>query len=212
MTVWPTRASDTVTVTVTVPTAADAAADATLARLAVSHGGAVSPLTPAFSSDATDYRATAGPAVAQVTVEADASQSGATLAFEDAGGAALADANADTAGHQVALAPGGNVVRVRVTASNGTDSTVYTLRLIRQVAVRLTALSVTGPDGRALALAPRFSPNVVRYRAVAASGDGRVTVQALAGASASVSYSPADADSATAGYQAALTAPGRRRR
>ena len=198
------RASDAVEVTVSAP---GAMRDATLARLAVSHGEAASPvaLLPAFSPGTGTYRATLAQGIAQATVEAERSQPGARVAFE--GGM---DADPDTAGHQVTLAPGGNTVRVRVTAPNRADVMLYTLTLTRRVAGRLASLSVAGSDGGALALAPAFSPHAVRYRVVAPPAAERVTVRASAAGGAAIAWSPADADAAP-GHQVAPGSAGRLR-
>ena len=203
------RASDTVTVTVTV-TAAAAMGDAMLARLTVSHGAPAAPvaLTPPFSSDVTGYRGAPDNAVARVTVDYATRQAGATVVVEDGSGATLADADADAPGHQVDLAPGENSVRIAVTAPNGTDRADYTLRLTRRLAAQLESLSITDPEGRPLALAPPFAPDILRYRAPAPHAATRVTVRAAGAAGALATVSPPDADAGAAGHQAALGAPG----
>ena len=201
------RASDTVTVTVTAPAAMG---DARLARLTVSHGAPAAPvaLTPPFSSDVTGYRGAPDNAVARVTVDYATRQAGATVVVEDGSGAALADADADAPGHQVDLAPGENSVRIAVTAPNGTDRADYTLRLTRRLAARLEALSITDPEGRPLALAPPFAPDILRYRAPAPHAATRVTVRAAGADGALATVSPPDADAGAAGHQAALGEPG----
>ena len=201
------RARDKVTVTVTAPAAMG---DAMLARLAVSHGAPAAPvaLTPLFSSDVTGYRGAPDNAVARVTVDYATRQAGATVVVEDGSGATLADADADAPGHQVDLAPGENSVRIAVTAPNGTDRADYTLRLTRRLAARLEALSITDPEGRPLALAPPFAPDILRYRAPAPHAATRVTVRAAGAAGALATVSPPDADAGAAGHQAALGEPG----
>ena len=99
-------------------------------------------------------------------------------------------------------------MRIAVTAPNGTDRADYTLRLTRRLAARLAALSLAGPDGRALALAPPFAPNILRYRALAPHAATRVTVRAAGGAGALATVSPPDADAGAPGHQAALGTPG----
>ena len=103
----------------------------TLTALSVSHGdpAVAVTLSPAFDSATLAYRATVR--VAQVTVAPTASDAGATVAYRDGNGDAMADADATADGHQVDLDAGSNTVRVAV--SKDSLTTTYTVKLLRLV-------------------------------------------------------------------------------
>ena len=65
----------------------------------------------------------------QVTIEAIAADSNATVEFRDADDMPLADADDVKPGHQVDLSPGSTTVKVRVTADGGVPWRVYTVNL-----------------------------------------------------------------------------------
>ena len=69
--------------------------------------------------------------VAQVTVAPTASDAGATVAYRDGNGDAMADADATADGHQVDLDAGSNTVKVAVSKDGLT--TTYTVKLLRLV-------------------------------------------------------------------------------
>ena len=114
-----------------------ASPDATLSALTLSDGT----LTPAFAAGMTDYTATVGPRVAQITVTATPA-AGATIAYTDADDVALPDADATTAGLQVALDEGANTITVTVTAEDGTTTQTYTVIVTREAAPAPTISSV----------------------------------------------------------------------
>ena len=90
-------------------------------------------LEPAFHRVTTSYAASAPNAVSTITVTALASDAGqATVEFLDASDETLADADLNTAGHQVALAPGENTIKIKVTAEDGATTRTYTLVVTRQ--------------------------------------------------------------------------------
>ena len=90
-------------------------------------------LEPAFHRVTTSYAASAPNAVSTITVSALASDAGqATVEFLDASDETLADADLNTAGHQVALAPGENTIKIKVTAEDGATTRTYTLVVTRQ--------------------------------------------------------------------------------
>ena len=103
----------------------------TLTALGVSHGDPAVEveLSPAFESGTLAYRATVR--VEQVTVAPTASDAGATVAYRDGNGDAIADADAGADGHQVGLDAGSNTVRVAV--SKDSLTTTYTVKLLRLV-------------------------------------------------------------------------------
>ena len=101
--------------------------DATLSGLTLSEGR----LTPAFPSGTTDYTASVGYTVPRITVAPTTTDGGATVEFLDSGDAALADADTTADGHQVDLAVGENVVKVKVTAADGVTTGTYTVTVTR---------------------------------------------------------------------------------
>ena len=74
----------------------------------------------------------------------------ATVAYEDGGGNALADADGDPAnGHQVALPPlAESVVKVVVTAEDGVTTREYTVTVTRDAAATVTNVAVTSDAPR----------------------------------------------------------------
>ena len=108
--------STTKTYTVTVTRAAAASTDATLSGLTLSAGT----LDPAFASATTAYAASVGNAEDEVTVTPEVAHAGATVEYLGASDTALADADTGKDGHQVALEVGETVVKVKVTAEDGT--------------------------------------------------------------------------------------------
>ena len=107
--------------------------DATLSALGLSEGT----LSPTFTAAQTSYFARVPPATARITVTPTANDADAAVAYLDADGAALADADAATAGFQLDLATGagGTLLRVRVTAANLQERT-YEVRVHRNPATR----------------------------------------------------------------------------
>ena len=92
-----------VTPTVTLRLRAATETDATLRALTVTHPGGSVGLSPTFASGKTDYTASVANAVDEVTVAAEANAAGATLAYLDGDGAAIADTDTGTPGREVAL-------------------------------------------------------------------------------------------------------------
>ena len=116
-----TPATSTVTIT-----ANDASADSSLSGLGISEGA----LIPTFASSTTSYTVMVPYIVECITVAPSKNDSGAEVAFLDEGDSVLADAD-DSEGHQVKLAVGYNVVKVRVTAEDGAMMMTYTVTIIR---------------------------------------------------------------------------------
>ena len=89
-------------------------------------------LAPAFASETTEYAGAVGYTVRRVTVEAARSDGDATVAYLDGNDMSLSDADADSAnGFQADLAVGENVIRVRVTAGDGTTTRTYGVTVTR---------------------------------------------------------------------------------
>ena len=103
------------------------ATDATLSALSVS--GAT--LSPTFDAATTDYSTTVANAVSQVTITATTSESTATIEYLDGSDNTRTDADTMTAGLQVNLSVGANIVKVKVTAPNGTTTKTYTVNVLR---------------------------------------------------------------------------------
>ena len=107
--------------------------DATLSGLSVTGGG--SELVTNFASGTTSYTASVTNSVDEVTVTATENHASADGEIQDADGNALADADTNAAGHQVALAVGANTIVVEVTAEDGSTSQDYTVTVTRAGAV-----------------------------------------------------------------------------
>ncbi len=71
--------------------------------------------------------------VTTATVNAEAFYPSSTVAFQNDDGTAATDADTTTEGFQVDLATGGNILKVVVTARNGTTRKTYTLHINRGV-------------------------------------------------------------------------------
>ena len=101
--------------------------DAALSDLSAVEGA----LEPAFTPDQTSYAVYVANEVSSVTVTPTTSNPSATVAFLDANGQSLVDADANTEGYQVDLNAGENTIRVKVTSEDGTAATIYTLLVTR---------------------------------------------------------------------------------
>ena len=101
--------------------------DTSLADLSVAEGD----LDIVFNSQRTAYRAVVANEVTQVTVLPEPTSAGAQIAYLDAGGQPLADADEAMAGLQIPVDVGENRVDVRVTSEDGTASKDYGLTVTR---------------------------------------------------------------------------------
>ena len=101
--------------------------DATLSALSVS--GAT--LSPTFDAATTSYHATVANAVSQGTITETTSEATATVEYLDSSDATLTDADTMTAGLQVNLSVGANIVKVKVTAPDTTTTQTYTVNVLR---------------------------------------------------------------------------------
>ena len=137
---WPTSQDWSSEPSVTLTLRGLASMDATLSDLAVSDGGS-DLLT--FASGTTTYTAMAANDVATVTFTATKNDVGASVAYLDADGNVLADADTTEDGFQVVLAGGAHVVRVRVTAEDGTTTQTYTVTVTRPSSIVTDGVSVT---------------------------------------------------------------------
>ena len=131
-------ASDlTLTVNVTDVEERSLSTDATLSGLSLSEGT----LDPVFASGTTSYTARVRASTASVTVTPAKGDSNATIAYLDGNDGALEDADGNASGHQVDLSPGGNTVKVQVTAEDGDATRTYTVVVTRNRAPVVTTTS-----------------------------------------------------------------------
>ena len=107
--------------------------DATLSALALKDASdnAVA-LCPAFASATTSYSATVASSVSQIKVQPTANDSSAAIEYLDDSDATLTDADTSTADvFDFDLSEGSNVVKVKVTAEDGTTTETYTITVTR---------------------------------------------------------------------------------
>lgn len=103
-------------------------ADASLSGLSLRDGT----LDPVFSPEITRYTASVAHGVTSTTVTLETSNASATAAFHDEREAALPDTDANADGHQVSLNEGENVIKIEVSAENGTSIGTYTIVMTRE--------------------------------------------------------------------------------
>ena len=208
---------DTTTLTYTVTVQRPAPLeDATLSGLSLTDGGgAPVALAPAFGPGFFDYAATVAGTATRITIVPTATNAGATVAYTDGNDAALDDADGDaTNGHQVDLAEGENVVKVVVTADDGTTTLTYTVTVQRPAPLKdatLSALTLTDGEDATVALDPGFASGVFDYAASVPHATTRVTITPTpTNAGAAVAYTDGngttldDADGLANGQQVDL--------
>ena len=163
---------ETYTVTVTRPPSSDA----TLRNLVLSHGTNVVPLTPGFTPETKEYTATVDSAVTQLTVTPTPNHAGAQIMYLDGDDRMLTDANNGEHGFQVDVAPGDTVIRVKVTAEDGTMET-YMVTVTRLPSSDATLRDLVVSHGtNVVRLSPRFRPGTMMYRTEVDSTVTQVTV------------------------------------
>ena len=193
-----TNGTATKTYTVTITRGASSTG-ATLDALTLSEGA----LTPVFSAGTNSYTATVKPTTGQVTVAVTATVPAARVIISPP------DADADPAGHQMALnaaQPGGNAAQTAflVIVTNDTNIESYAVTVTRAAAplhdAALKALSLSAGT-----LAPAFAPSHTAYSAQVLPQDALVAVAAtVAHSGATIAIAPTDADTTTAGHQVNL--------
>ena len=156
-----------------------ASTDATLKTLSLSQGV----LTPTFTSAPHDLYYTASVNdVSRITVTPMTNHAGATVEYLAGNDMTLSDADTSSADtFEVALSDGDNVVKVRVTAENGTTTKTYTLTVTRIPAAAdatLESLEVRAATD-VVPLTPAFTPDQVTYRAEVARSVPQVTLNAV---------------------------------
>ena len=118
--------------------------DATLSALSL---GAGVTLSPTFASGTTTYTASVANGVDEVTVTPTTTDPEATYEYLDSSDSALADADTNTAGHQVALSVGDTVFKVKVTAEDGTTTQTYTVTVTQAAGATMPTLSIADASG-----------------------------------------------------------------
>ena len=172
----------TVNLPATILPAAGASTDATLSGLVVNDGTTDLTLTPTFASGMYTYTASVANTVAEVTVTPTKNDSGATIEYLDESDATLTDANTTDAGHQVAVAEGDTVIKVKVTAEDGNATQTYMVTVKRAAADASTDATLSDlvvNDGNMdLTLTPTFASGKYTYTAMVANTVTEVTVTA----------------------------------
>ena len=115
--------------------------DATLSALSLSDGT----LDPDFHPDTLEYTASVDNSISRVAVSATTNNPDASVAYLDRNDQELADADPETDGFHVMLAPGPNLVKVRVTAEDGATTTIYVLTVTRGTTAPPPAAGPPGP-------------------------------------------------------------------
>ena len=178
--------------------------DATLRGLSLALGtGVVRPgatLSPTFASATTTYTASVANSFDEVTVRPTTNHASADFEIQDADGNALADADTNAADHQVALAVGQTVIKVEVTAEDGTSTQTYTVTVTR--AAETPTLSVAdaaavtegSPATFTVMLAPASAEQVtVTWFAVEVPGNtASVEVDFTSGDPQTLTFAPGD--------------------
>ena len=129
--------------------------DATLSDLELENArnGSAITLSPGFAFDHLDYSASVGFPVSEITVIPTTNDAGASIRYLNASNNELSDVIGGRSGFQANLVAGvQNVIKVEVTAEDGTATETYTLTVARagepgQVLVSEQLLSLTEGDG-----------------------------------------------------------------
>ena len=177
----------TATPNVPVAIVAPASTDATLSALALTDASnnAVA-ISPAFASATTSYNATVANSVSRIKVEPTANDSNADIEYLDDSDTTLPDEDTSTAVFDFDLVEGANIVKVKVTAEDGTTTETYTVTVTRVDFLVSNAGSVVtegtvgpsgagGTEGIAIQFTTGNHPGVyevdtVRLRILAAAG------------------------------------------
>ena len=123
--------------------------DATLRALVVNDGSTDLTLTPDFASSTIAYMASVVNAVDEVTVTPTKNDAGARIEYLDASDMPLDDADS-AAGHQVAVAEGDTVIKVKVTAEDGSMTRFYTVTVTRSALPTLSVADASAVEGSAV--------------------------------------------------------------
>ena len=166
---------ETYRVTVTRPPSSDA----TLRNLVLSHGTNVVPLTPGFTPETKAYTANVPSDATQVTVTPTPNHAGAQIMYLDGDDRMLTDANTGEHGFQVEMDAGDTVIKIKVTAEDGTIET-YRVTVTRLPSSDATLRDLIVKYRTTVApLAPRFSPGTTVYTTAVDSTVTQVTVMPI---------------------------------
>ena len=160
-------------------------------------------MTPTFDSGTFGYTAGLGGGVTRITVAATASDSKDTVSIFPA------DADDQTAGHQIDVSTGANNIRVTVEDDVLEVSVNYSLVMTRAKSndATLKALTVRegGEDGALVTLSPRFAPGRTANSATVHYDVTQVTVAATKNESNATVTMPTDDDTTEDGTQVNLS-------
>ncbi|QYR21492.1 cadherin-like beta sandwich domain-containing protein [Paenibacillus sp. sptzw28] len=157
-----TSAAGTMRKTYSVIVYRQASTNANLSNLALSQGT----LSPAFSSGVTGYSATVANSITSVDVTPTAADPGATITVN---GKVVASGTPST----VPLNVGDNIVKVIVTAEDGTTQKLYTVTVTRPPSSNAELSGLSLSQGT---LSPAFSSGTQSYGATVANSTTSVTV------------------------------------
>ena len=134
--------------------------DATLSDLELEDdSGTTITLSPSFVSGTTTYTAPVVNSVDEITIAPTVNDSNATYEVQNNSGTALTDSDTGTAGFQVALSVGANIIKVEVTAEDASTET-YTVTVTRAMAATPIYEVLVSNTGQASA---DFATNAVDY-------------------------------------------------
>ena len=126
-------------------------------------------LSKTFNSNVENYRTdVVANAVTQITLNPTKSVSDASLRYLDADNTELVDADMTANHFQVAIPPGDTVVKVVVTAEDGTTTKTYTLAVLRAV---LTTEEVLGCGSRVNRCLVTLDGDIPVYGTIDSAGD-----------------------------------------
>ena len=152
--------------------------DATLSNLVLRHGTTVVPLTPEFTSEMETYTAAVENTVTQLTVTPTPNNHPrAQVAYLDQNDRALTDASDRDNGFQVDVAAGDTVIKVKVTAEDGSTMKTYTVTVTRPPSSDATLRDLVLSHGtNVVPLTPGFMPETKAYTATVDSAVTQLTV------------------------------------
>ena len=160
--------------------------EAALSALTVTAGGTTQTLSPALSSTVHYYTVPVADTVTQITIEATPGGDG-TVAYAEADGRELPDADATTSGQQVAIPTAGKRINVVVshTDSMATTTQTYGVLVLREGPVATDTIALmalyNSTDGANWTTNTNWGSTVPieDWHGVTTNTDGRVTELAL---------------------------------
>ena len=140
--------------------------DATLRDLVLSHGTTVVPLKPGFMPETETYTAAVETEVTQVTVTPTPTHPRAQVAYLDQNDRVLTDASDRNNGFQVDVAAGDTVIKVKVTAEDGSTMKTYTVTVTRPPSTDATLRDLDlSHRTKVVPLTPAFMSETKEYTA-----------------------------------------------